>query len=774
MKKQQKSNWMLRILVPVALVVTWFAVAGVGGPYFGKIEEVANNDPATYLPESAEATRVNEKLKEFRDSSTIPAIVILESNEKFNAEQKEAAVSVRDAIAESGLAADDISPPVASDDGKASIILVPIGSEAEFAEVVPELTALVKESNDETGENLNTALTGPALFSRDLQDAFAGIDGTLLVVALSVVFVILLVVYRSPILPFVTLASAVVALSGAIMVVYLLAKEDIVLLNGQVQGILFILVIGAATDYALLYVARYREELIRNKDKWQASKITWRASVEPIVAAGGTVILGLLCLLVSDLGSNKALGPVGGLGILFAMLSALTFLPSALMLLGRTAFWPKRPKYTKQKTQMDYRSTHPFWTRVGDLVSKYPRKIWVGITVLLLLACLAVPQLKATGVSQSNLILGESDARDGQKILNEHFSEGSGSPTYAVVPEDDLQKVSQLIESNQGVDAVSVISDDPEKPEVPLGLQRAEILSEIKSQVKKELDKQRNSIRSGIEGQLTGAPESAIDSAYESAVANLPEENELVEKAYPFSDVEPKVIDGDVMVQATLVDEPSSIEARETVTGLRQNIQTKYPTVEFGGVSAIQQDTNAASERDLYVIIPLILVVITAVLMLLLRSIIAPLILVLTTVVSFGATLGIAALAFNHIWNFPGADPSVIIFGFVFLVALGIDYNIFLMTRVREETIIHGIRKGTLKALIVTGGVITSAGVVLAATFAALNVIPILFLAQIAFIVAFGVLLDTLIVRSLLVPALTLEIGKFIWWPSKISRKVKE
>ena len=233
------------------------------------------------------------------------------------------------------------------------------------------------------------------------------------------------------------------------------------------------------------------------------------------------------------------------------------------------------------------------------------------------------------------------------------------------------------------------------------------------------------------------------------------------------------MVDGQVVFQATLKDPASSVQARETISRLRATIQPTHPEVIFGGVSAVQLDTNTASTHDLKIIIPLILLAITSVLMLLLRSVVAPLILLVTTVVSFGATLGIAAFLFNNVWHFPGADPSVIIFGFVFLVALGIDYNIFLMTRVREETIRLGVRQGTLKALVVTGGVITSAGVVLASTFAALYVIPILFLAQIAFIVSFGVLLDTLIIRSLLVPSVTLEIGKKMWWPSRISKKGK-
>jgi RND superfamily putative drug exporter len=270
---------------------------------------------------------------------------------------------------------------------------------------------------------------------------------------------------------------------------------------------------------------------------------------------------------------------------------------------------------------------------------------------------------------------------------------------------------------------------------------------------------------------MTGAPIEVIRQAYLAAAAKVPSVEELVQEAYPFSDAKPMAADGLVLLQATLKDPASSVEARDTIKRLRERAAEHHSSVRFGGLSAIQLDTNTASDHDLMVIIPLILLAITVVLMLLLRAVVAPLVLLFTTVLSFGATIGISALLFNHVWNFPGADPSVIIFGFVFLVALGIDYNIFLMSRVREETIKLGVRDGTLKALVVTGGVITSAGIVLAATFAALYVIPILFLAQIAFIVAFGVLLDTLIVRSLLVPALTLEIGHFMWWPSKLSKR---
>ncbi len=735
--KNKRNRYFFSIMLPIVITIVWLVAAGIGGPYFGRIEEVSSNDPATFLPESAEATKVNDRSKAFYDSSSVPAIVVFESDSELSEAQLDQIEAVCEEIESSPLASEAVSPLLQSENNKAAYIVVPIDSEAEFGEVVPELQALVQEAD----LDVRHTFSGPALFSRDLQDAFAGIDGTLLVVALSVVFVILLVVYRSPVLPIITLLGAVAALSAAILLVFYLAKADIVMLNGQVQGILFILVIGAATDYSLLYIARYREELKRHKNKLDATIATWKASIEPILAAGGTVILGLLCLLASDLGSNQALGPVGSIGLVFAMLVALTYLPAVLLLFGRTAFWPRRPEYAPKKKN-DYIAAHPTWAKIAGFVSRHPRRIWMTIVVLLLVACVFIPQLRADGVSQENLILGESDAREGQKMLNKHFADGAGSPTQVIVPQDQETEVVQLLEEDQAVETISVVGANKDMPSIPLGAQAEEVRSTIRAEITQEIITQEDRIRSSLEAETD-----------------------------PFKDVERKIADGDIMLEVTLKDPASSVQARETIQRLRDTVRPLHPDVLFGGVSAIQLDTNASSDRDIVVVMPMILVAITIVLMLLLRSIVAPIIVVLTTVISFGATIGIAALLFNHVWDFPGADPAVIIYGFVFLVALGIDYNIFLMTRVREETVKLGVREGTLKALVVTGGVITSAGIVLAATFAALNVIPILFLTQIAFIVAFGVLLDTLIVRSLLVPALTLELGRPMWWPSKIAKQ---
>lgn len=763
-----RNKWW-RVFIPAALLLVWLALTGVGGPYFGKIDQVSSNDLSTFLPKNAESTKVKDELAKFQTSGTIPAIVVFESDASLTDTQKSQLMTARDNMQKTGVVMGEVSQPVYSDDGKGGFVLVPIDSDTKFAPVITKLQDAVKQSNI----SMRSAFTGPAMFARDLNKAFAGIDGTLLVVALAVVFLILLVVYRSPVLPIVTLMSAIAALASAIFVVWHLANAGVMQLNGQVQGILFILVIGAATDYALLYISRYREELTRHESAWDATQAALKASWEPIVAAGGTVILGLLCLLVSDLGSNKALGPVGGVGIAFAIASALTFLPAALLLFGRRAFWPRRPRYMPSKGHGDYHDNHPVWTKVGRLVGKHPRRLWVGISILLIACCVYIPQLRAEGVSQQDLIVGKSEARDGQILLDRHFPGGSGSPAFILVPESQQAAVVKQLETDYGVDSVGVLTSDKTRTSMLVGRSEIKLRQQIREQIAASRQEQLDTIRTKIEAEMAGAPAEYIEQFYQQAIAAVPSVDSIAASAYPFKDLQPKVVDGQVVLQATLKDPASSVQARETISRLRATIQPTHPEVIFGGVSAVQLDTNTASTHDLKIIIPLILLAITSVLMLLLRSVVAPLILLVTTVVSFGATLGIAAFLFNNVWHFPGADPSVIIFGFVFLVALGIDYNIFLMTRVREETIRLGVRQGTLKALVVTGGVITSAGVVLASTFAALYVIPILFLAQIAFIVSFGVLLDTLIIRSLLVPSLTLEVGKKIWWPSRISKKGK-
>ena len=443
-----------------------------------------------------------------------------------------------------------------------------------------------------------------------------------------------------------------------------------------------------------------------------------RGSIEPILASGGTVIAGLLCLMLSDLKSNSSLGPVASIGILFAMAAALTLLPAILYAFGRAAFWPRRPKFDPAAVEAEHgMPSKGVWAWLARIIKRRPRVIWLATTALLLLGAVGALQLNAQGVAQSELVLGASDARDGQAELGEHFPGGSGSPANVVTDEGQFDETADALLAIEGVDSLSVVADDSPSGTAPV-------------------------TEDGI-GAI-GPPGTPAP--------------------------EPTAVDGKVMLQATLSDAADSDAATDTVLQMRESIEAEGLNALVGGTTATAIDTNEASIHDRNLIIPIVLVVILLILMVLLRSVLAPVLLVLTTVVSFGTAMGVSAIVFNHVFEFPGADPAVPLYGFVFLVALGIDYNIFLMTRVREESVKHGTREGILRGLGVTGGVITSAGMVLAATFAALSVIPILFLVQIAFIVAFGVLLDTFLVRALLVPALSYDIGKKIWWPSKLSR----
>jgi RND superfamily putative drug exporter len=714
------SRW-LRIGIPVLLVLVWIMGGSIGGPYFGKVDEVSTNDQSSFLPQSAPATQVNERLTDFLGDDSIPAVVVVEGESALDDAQLADLQGVTDDIAALDGVLDGVSPPIPSEDGDAVQVFVPVDSSGEVREIVESIRTILQ---DDLSDGLAGWVTGPAGFTADLTEGFLGIDGLLLLVALAAVFVILIIVYRSPLLPVLVLMTSLFALCVALLTVWWLAKAEIFVLNGQVQGILFILVIGAATDYALLYVARYREAVATGARRWEATVRSWRGAFEPILASGGTVIAGLLCLLLSDLASNRALGPIAAIGIAFAMLSALTFLPALLALVGRAAFWPFIPKHPAPEVADDTSApVRGVWQRVARFIARHARPVWIISTVVLLVGAAGITQLKADGVPSSDLVLGASQARDGQDILGAHFPAGSGSPVYVLVGETEAADAAAVLADADGFESVSVASADSPTGQATVEVQDGELALTA----------------AGPPG--TSAPE-------------------------------PTVSDGDVLLTATLTDAADSLAAEDSIRTLRADLDETLGqgTALVGGQTAIDLDTNDTSIRDRTVIIPTILLVVLVILMLLLRSVLAPVLLIVSTVISFGTAMGVSALVFDYVLGFPGADPAVPLYGFVFLVALGIDYNIFLMSRVREESLRHGTRSGIRRGLVSTGGVITSAGLVLAATFAALGVIPILFLAQLAFIVAFGVLLDTFIVRSLLVPALAYDIGRAIWWPSKLWR----
>ncbi|MER7965725.1 MMPL family transporter [Streptomyces ardesiacus] len=691
-----RSTRRARWLVPVLLLLVWLVVGGALGPYAGRLGEVATNDQASFLPRSAESTRVVEAQKAFQQDETLPVIVVWtadgDGDAAVTAHQQAATRSVAGLEGDPGIVG-PASPALPSDDGRALQAVVQV--EPDLGERLPDVLA---DIGDAAGQVPGTRaqLAGPAASQADLSDAFAGIDGLLLAVALITVLVILLLVYRSVLLPLVIILSAVFALALACAVVYALADRDVVRVDGQVQGILSILVIGAATDYALLLTARFREELARHPDRFGAVRAALRDSWGAVVASAATVALGLLALLLSDLTNNRALGPVGAIGIVCSVLSTLTFLPAVLVLLGRVAYWPAKPVRTG-----DPEAGHRLWHRVAALVDRAPRRIW-AVSLAALLACAAfAPTLSSKGVPLDEIFVNDTPSVAAQQTLAEHFPGGSGNPAVVIAEAGRLDPVLLAARDTPGVASAAPVT------------------------------------ASGRHGGGT-----------------------------------PLVVDGRVRIDATLQAPADSDAAKSTVVRLREAVHD-VPGADalVGGYTAQQYDTQETAGADRTLIVPVVLAIILVILILLLRSLLMPLLLVATVGLNFLATLGISSLVFTHVFGFSGTDASVPLYGFVFLVALGVDYNIFLMSRVREEALRHGVREGILRGLTATGGVITSAGVVLAATFAALGVIPLAFLLQIAFIVAFGVLLDTLVVRSLLVPALARDIGAVAWWPGRLGRR---
>ena len=708
LKRSRRFLWL-----SVVVLVGWFGISGVAGPLFGKLSSVQQNDSAGFLPSSAESTKAADLSLKFtsQDTSILPALVIFTgtADQAGLAAVAQYAATLSEVTVDhgGGKIGDYLAPgaqliPIPSQDGKAILLSVPLDDVALGKTLENEKPALpgvvdAMRTHADTVAGFESHVTGIGGIIADLFDSFGTLDSTLLLATLLVVAIILIVVYRSPVLWIIPLFCSVIALAVAGGVVYLLAKNGTIDLDGQSQGILSVLVIGAATDYALLLIARYREELHHYDSRVKAMQVAWKGVVEPILASGFTVIAGLLVLTLSDLKSVRSLGPVAAIGVLAAQAVMLTMLPAILTLCGRWIFWPKRPKHDDVDERMS-----GIWSKVAARVGHKPRQTWIVTGLLLVVATGFATQLKSSGLAQTEAFTGKPDSVVGLAKLSEHFPAGSGDPTLVIGPAADADKMIAVLKKSPGVSEVSQTLAGPVIPGQP-------------------------------------APPVAV-------------------------------VDGLVQIEVILDKAADSVEAQNDIPGIRDAVHAVSPTSLVGGSTAANYDIQETNFRDRNLIIPVALLVIGIILALLLRSLLAPLLLVVTTVLSFGATLGICHLVFTHVFDFKGTDGSFPLFAFVFLVALGIDYNIFLMTRIREETKKLGTRAGTLKGLTVTGGVITSAGVVLAATFAVLGTLPLVFLAELGFAVAFGVLLDTIIVRSLLVPALSYDIGDRVWWPSKLWR----
>jgi RND superfamily putative drug exporter len=658
-------------------------VVAVAGPLAGKLNDAQKNDSSEWLPKNAESTQVIELAKRFTATDTVPAVVVYERPGQITPADQARAAADTSRFAGVSHVSGKVIGPIPSKDGKALQVIVPIkmGSDGwnGLAPVVKEMRSIADSGGG------SVYVTGPAGYAADFIKVFTGFDSTLLYITAAIVIVILLFTYRSPVLWLLPLACVFVALTAAQAVIYLLARHAGLTVNGQSAFILTVLVFGAGTDYALLLIARYREELRRHADRHEAMAVALRRAGPAIIASGSTVMLSLLCLLVAELSSTKSLGPVMAIGVAVGLLASLTLLPALLVIAGRWMFWPVRPTLGSAEP-----TERGLWARMGRRMARRPRMVWMLTAVVLGAMALGLTGLKANGIQNIDAFRTTQDSVTGQKALDRHFPAGAGDPVQVIGNAEASGRLRSAVAGSPGVAAVT-------NPVVKDGL-------------------------AYIEGTLTSSSDSKA--AY-TAVERL----------------------------------------RAEVHGI------PGADAKVGGGSAINLDIQDASRHDRNLVVPLVLGVVLVILAVLLRALVAPLLLIGTVVLSFAAALGVSALAFDHVFGFAGADAAMPLWVFVFLVALGVDYNIFLMTRVHEEARQHGTRQGALLGLAATGGVITSAGLVLAGTFVALATLPMVFVTELGFAVAFGVLLDTFVVRSVLVTALSLDLGRWIWWPSRLFRK---
>ena len=666
------------------VVAFWLVVLVVAFPLSGKLTGAEKNDAKAWLPANAESTKVLDVQSRIQSPNILPGVIVYERASGLTAaDRAKAAADARRFAGVHGVVPGRVVGPIPSADGKAiqTILQVNLGNEGwDNAAKTADPIRTIIHSN---ANGLTAHITGPLGNAADNSKVFQGIDGTLLFSALAVVIVILLITYRSPLLWLLPVISSGVALIIAQAVVYLLAAHAGLTVNAQSAGILLVLVFGVSTDYALLIVARYREELRRHERRQPAMVEALRRAGPAILASAATVILALLTLFVAELQSTKDLGPVLAIGVAVGLLVMITLLPALLVICPRGVFWPYRPGYGSAEP-----TARGVWARVGWSIAQRPRTIWVTTAVVLGVLALGTTGLKAHGLTNAESFRGHPDSVIGEDVLARHFPAGVGQPVIVIGNQGAVAPLRTAFASTRGIASVTP----------------------------------------------------------------------------------PAVRAGHAYLEGTLTSPPDSQAAYATVNRVRSAVHAvSGADAQVGGTSAINLDVARASAHDRDLIIPLILVVVLIILGLLLRAIVAPLVLTATVVLSFAAALGVSAFFFNHVFGFGGADTTFPLFVFVFLVALGIDYNIFLMTRVREEARRRDARRGALVGLAATGGVITSAGLVLAGTFAALATIPATFLTELGFAVAFGIVLDTIIVRAVLVTALNLDLGRWMWWPSKLA-----
>ncbi len=745
------------------LALAVVVVASVG-PFSGKFEDAQENESTSFLPGDAESVRALKAIEQFPDGQVAPAVTIIAREGGLTAEDRQAAEAlVRDLDENPPIITAGTEGPIPSEDGEAVLVVTQVrdtgGTGEDFVDAVTDIR---DRAHALRGGGRSVEVTGAAGFGADAIEVFGDINGQLLLAAGGLVLILLILIYRSPIfwtIPFFTVLFAETSARGF---GYLLAEAGVTI-NGQSGGILPVLVFGAGTDYALLLVSRYREELRRHDSKHEAMQLALRTAGPAILFSGLTVMAALLVLILAEVNGTAGLGPIGAMGIFLAMGFMVTMLPAALVVVGRRAFWP----FVPDGPGGPLRPHTNRWRRVAFSV------LVGGI---------------AAGIGSSGGAAGAgigfvAGALVNFFVLAPLFHRLDLSTFYPRI-ERPLAERHRLTDETHGFwrRVGDRVAGAPGRVAAGTTLVLLVLSAGLLT-----LDTGLTSGTS-FRGEVESVRGSELLAQHYPAGANVPTTVVIPDRA----DVAPvtAALEDDprvaavappvpgppgVKVDIQLRADPYSTAAFDQIPALRDVVkETGGEEVLVGGPTAAEYDLRQSATRDNYVIIPVTLVVVFLILAVLLKSLFAPFMLVATVVLSFAAALGTGMFVSKEVFGFPGIDPSLPLLSFVFLVALGIDYNIFLMARVREETFRHGTREGMLRGLAVTGAVITSAGIVLAGTFGALAVLPLIFLTEIGFIVAFGVLLDTFVVRSILVPALTFILGKRIWWPSALAKAGRE
>lgn len=664
-----KTSWIVLVLAALAAGAL-FALSG---------SEEGETAPSVGLPDSAESVQVQKLQEEFPSADGTSALLVFASEDGELSPENLALIDAKAFGELAELSSEGFVPPAqVSEDGTVALLVVPLDPETDV-EAQADRAQEIRDAASADLDDVRVYLTGAEGFEVDIAAVFAGADFTLLLTTVIVVAILLLITYRSPWLWLVPLVVIGLADALAGIVARQVASAVGVQLDASITGILSVLVFGAGTNYALLLIARYRDELRLHESRRIAMQKALRGAGPAIIASGSTVALALATLLFAELAGNRALGLACAVGIVVAMIFALFVLPAALVLFGRGLFWPYVPRFGSRDA-----ISRSLWGKLGRSVSKRP--VIVATVGFVILGAMASGMLFVqTGLSQNDRFLQKPEAVQGQEVLAEAFSAGTTSPAAVIVPLDEAEETALALADIDGVDAATIGESTDEFAQINVTL---------------------------------------------NAAAETPE----------------------------------SFAAIEAMRSALDDIGSGEGLV--GGLDAQALDVTNAQERDQALIIPLILVLVFIVLVVLLRALVAPLLLLLAVVASFFSAIGLSWWLFQTpLFGFPAIDTNVLLFSFLFLVALGVDYSIFLVTRAKEEAEHLGITQGMIRALAATGAVITSAGILLAAVFAVLGVLPLITLTQIGIIVCIGVLIDTLLVRTVIVPALAFITKDKFWWP---------